>query len=123
MFCCFLLRSATAAASPAPQLNDATQSTSRPVSTGVTSPRLVYTTHVNISSDELPTTFGSLAKVVLKVNLDQAGNPSAIQVVRPVNPAIDERVVNAVRQFRWTPAMVNNQPVPVELALTVEVIR
>jgi TonB family protein len=113
----------TAAASPAPQLNDASAPTSRPISTGVTSPRLVYTKRFNIPADEMPTTPGSSMKVILKVNVDKGGNPAAIQVVQPINPAIDARVVNAVRQFRWTPAMLNNQAVANEITLTVDVQR
>jgi TonB family protein len=112
----------TAAASPVPQ-NDASLAASRPISTGVTSPRLVYSTHVNIPADELSATAGSSAKVVLKVNLDETGSPSNVQVLHPATPEIDARIVNAVRQFRWTPAILNNKAVPEELTLTVEVQR
>jgi TonB family protein len=112
-----------AAASPITQMNDASASASRPISTGVTSPRLVYTTSVNIPANEMPATPGSSTKVVLKVSLDATGSPSSIQVLRPATPEIDQRVVNAVRQFRWTPAVLNNQAVPDELTLTVEVQR
>jgi Gram-negative bacterial TonB protein C-terminal len=113
----------TAAAFPVTQLNDAPASTSRPISTGVTSPRLVYTTRVSIPADELPTAPGTSAKVVLKVNLDESGYPAAIQVIHPVSPEIDSRVLNAVRQFRWTPAVLNNRAVADEVMLTVEVQR
>jgi TonB family protein len=112
-----------AAASPITQMNDASASTSRSISTGVTSPRLVYTTQINIPADEMPATPGSSTKVVLKVNLDATGSPSSIQVLHPASPEIDERVVNAVRQFRWSPAVLNNQAIPDELTLTVEVQR
>jgi protein TonB len=104
-------------------MNDASAPTSRPISTGVTSPRLVYTTNISIPPDEMPTTMGSSTKVVLKVNLDEAGNPAAVQVLRSATPEINERVVNAVRQFRWTPAVLNNKPVSTDVTLTVEVQR
>ncbi len=113
----------TAAAAQAQQMNDASASTSRPISTGVTSPRLVYASRVGIPADELPTTMGSSAKVVLKVNLDETGSPTTIQLLRAATPQIDERVINAVRQFRWTPAVLNNKTVPYEITLTVEVQR
>jgi TonB family protein len=112
-----------AAASPITQMNDASASSSRPISTGVTSPRLVYTTSVNIPANEMPATLGSSTKVVLKVSLDATGSPSSVQVLRPATPEIDQRVVNAVRHFRWTPAVLNNQAIPDELTLTVEVQR
>ncbi len=112
-----------AAASPAPQMNDASAAPSRPLSTGVTSPRLVSTAHISIPADAMPTTIGSSARVVLKVNLDETGTPSNVQVLHPATPEIDQRVVSAVRQFRWTPAILNNKAVPEELTLTVEVQR
>ena len=114
----------TAAASPAPQMNDASAAPSRPLSTGVTSPRLVSTAHVSIPADAMPTTVGSSTRVVLKVNLDETGSPTDVQVLHPgATRDIDQRVVSAVRQFRWTPAILNNKAVPEELTLTVEVQR
>jgi TonB family protein len=113
----------TATAYPIPQMNDASAATSRPISTGVTSPRLVYTSRISIPTDAIPTTMGSSTRVVLKVKLDETGSPSNVQVLQPATPEIDARVVNAVRQFRWTPAILNNKAVPEELTLTVEVQR
>jgi TonB family protein len=71
----------------------------------------------------MPSTPGSSTRLVLKVNLDEAGEPSNIQVLHPVSPAVDARVVNAVRQFRWSPAMLNNKAVADEVTLTVDVQR
>ena len=113
----------TAVAYPAPQMNDASAASSRPLSTGVTSPRLVSAAQISIPADAMPTTAGSSTKVVLKVNLDETGTPTNVQILRPVAPEIDRRVVSAVRQFRWTPALLNNKAVPEELTLTVEVQR
>jgi hypothetical protein len=113
----------TAAAAPVPQLNDASAPTSRPVSTGVTSPHLVYSTNVYIPAEELPTTVGTVARVVLKIDLDATGSPTSIRVLHPITPQIDARVVEAVRHFRWTPAVLNSKPVATDLALTVDVQR
>jgi TonB family protein len=113
----------TATASPNPQMNDASAASSHPISTGVTSPRLVYTSRISIPADAMPTTMGSSTRVVLRVTLDETGSPSSVQVLHPVSPEIDDRVVSAVRQFRWTPAMLNNKAVPEDLTLTVEVQR
>ncbi|UWZ86326.1 energy transducer TonB [Occallatibacter riparius] len=114
----------TAAASPAPQMNDASAASSRPISTGVTSPHLVSTAHFSIPAGAMPTTIGSSTRVVLKVNLDETGTPTNVQILHPAaTTEIDQRVVSAVRQFRWTPAILNNKAVPEELTLTVEVQR
>ena len=114
----------TAAAAPITYLNDdASAPASRPLSTGVTEPRLIYKSQINIPADQLPSTAGSSATVVLQIALDETGSPTTIRVLHPVTPEVDQRVINAVRQFRWTPAVLNNHPVKTDLTLTVELQR
>jgi len=115
--------SIAAVAASAMQLNDAAAPTSRAISTGVTSPKLVYTASINIPADKLSTIPGSSARVVLHVNLDATGTPTSIRVLQPVSPDIDARVIDGVRRFRWTPAVLNNKPVPTDMTLTVDVQR
>jgi TonB family protein len=113
-----------AASAPVPHSeNDASAPTSRPISTGVTSPRLVYTRHIYLPADELPAYLGGSAKVALKIDLDETGSPTNIRVLHSINPEVDARVVEAVRQFRWAPAMLDNKPVPIDLTLNVEIQR
>ncbi len=121
----FVLTAATASARPA---NDASASTSdsaqvRPVSTGVTGPQLVYSNKIEIPAEEIPDAFPNPARVVLKVSLDQTGSPKAIQVIQPLTQPIDQRVVEAVRQFRWSPAVLDNQTIPTDVKLIVMVQR
>src|SRR5580658_6997151 len=54
----------------------------RPVSTGVTSPQLVYSTKIEIPADEISSAFPNPARVVLKMNLDATGSPTNIQVIQ-----------------------------------------
>jgi len=118
----------TAAAATVHSSNDASVSTPasasvRPVSTGVTNPQLVYSTKIEIPADEVSASFPNPARVVLRLNLDRTGSPSAIHVVQPLSQNIDARVVEAVRQFRWSPAVLDNQPISSELNLIVQVQR
>jgi TonB family protein len=104
-------------------VDDAVSTSTRPVSTGVTAPQLVYSTKISIAPSELPEAFSNPARVVLKFSLDKTGSPQDIQVMHPLTQPIDARVVEAVRHFRWTPAVLNNQTVPIEMNLTVQVQR
>lgn len=113
----------TAAAATSTPANDASAPTSRPISAGVTSPRLVYTPHISIPANELPMTMVNPSKVVLQVKLDETGSPTQIQVLHTISQSVDSRVVEGVRQFRWAPAVLNNQAVPSVLTLNVEVQR
>ena len=88
---------------------------------GVTSPRLVVSRAITISSDELPKYFRNPVRVVLKFDLDETGSPRKIRVAEPLTPPVDARVMAAVRDFRWTPAVINNHAVPIEMTLIVNV--
>lgn len=111
----------TAAAATGKPANDASASTSAP--DGVTSPHLVYAPHIGIPAEELPVAEVNPSTVVLQVKLDETGSPTQIQVLRAVNQSVDERVVDGVRQFRWSPAVRNNRAVPSVLTLNVQIQR
>lgn len=113
-----LTLTAAAAGQPA---NDASAPTS--VANGVTNPRLVYAPHISIPADELPPAMVNPTKVVLQVKLDETGSPVEIQVLRAINQSVDARVIDGVRQFRWSPAVRNNRTMPSVLTLNVEVQR
>jgi len=109
---------AAAATTPNPAHDALAVDSARPVSTGVTGPQIYYSTRIDIPADEIPASMP--AKVGLKVSLDATGSPTAVQVTQPLTNAIDARVVDAVRQFRWRPAVLDNQTIPVDMNLTVQ---
>jgi len=108
-----------AAATSSPAIDAAP--TSRPVSTGVTSPRLIHSQPISIPADEAKTPVTGSATVELKLKLDETGTPTSVHVTRSLNQQADARIVNAVRQFRWTPAVLDNQAIPVDLNLIIMV--
>jgi len=115
----------TAAAAAPKSANDAATltTTTRPVSTGLTNPQLVYSKPVDIPASAISDAFPNPSRLVLKVNLDETGTPKDVQVLEPLTQDIDARVVAAVRQFRWRPAVLDNQTIPIDLKLIVQVQR
>jgi TonB family protein len=116
----------TAAAATSNPANDAAASnvsTARAISTGVVSPVLVHSSTIEIPASEIPDAFPNPARVVLNLKLDETGTPTEVKVLRPVSPAVDDRVVAAVRAFRWTPALLDNQKIPINMKLVVDVNR
>jgi TonB family protein len=116
-----LFPAAVLASQPA---DDSSTSTQAPrVSTGVTSPKILGASNVHLT----PNTFDQLipndATVVLSLNVDEKGKAQDVQIVKSVNKMLDERVVDAVRQFRFSPAKLDDQAVPVDLTLNVVVKR
>lgn len=88
------------------------------VSTGVTAPVVIHSTPVEISSSD--SLYPTPGKIVLTLKVDEKGKPSDIQVVDPANATLDEEVVDAVSKFRFQPATLDKQAVPVDMNLTLE---
>jgi TonB family protein len=57
---------------------------------------------------------------IVSLFVDLQGLPQNVRVIRPLGMGLDEKAVEAVRKYRFKPAMINGVPVPV--AINVEVI-
>ena len=56
--------------------------------------------------------------VILEAVLDTAGRVESVRVLRSI-PLLDQAAVDAVRQWRFTPTLLNGVPVPVVMTVTV----
>jgi len=56
--------------------------------------------------------------VILEAIISASGNVTNIAVLKSVHPLIDEAAVHAVRQWRYSPATLNGNPVRVYLTVT-----
>jgi TonB family protein len=114
---------AAAAATPQPNINAAaaTSATEHRVSTGITAPRLYGSAVVHIPDDVALETFPTPATMVVRLNLDATGTATGVQVLHSIAPAVDANVIAAVRQLRWRPATLDDQPIPLTVNLTVKV--
>jgi protein TonB len=56
--------------------------------------------------------------VILEAVLDAAGRVQSVSVLRSI-PLLDQAAVDAVRQWRFTPALLNGEAVPVVMTVTV----
>lgn len=90
------------------------------VSTGVTEAQLLRSTEIEIPNSAI-NTIPNPAELILRVSLDPTGTPTRVAVVRSINPDVDSRVMKAVRSFRWRPAVLDNQTIPVDVNLVVQV--
>lgn len=57
--------------------------------------------------------------VLLKLVVDEDGNPQNVRVVRPLGMGLDEKAIEAVRRYRFNPALKDGVPVPVEINVEV----
>jgi protein TonB len=56
--------------------------------------------------------------VILEAVIDESGAVDAVHVLRSV-PLLDAAAIDAVRRWRFTPTMLNGQPIPIVMTVTV----
>jgi protein TonB len=56
--------------------------------------------------------------VIVEATIDTAGRVGDVRVLRSI-PLLDEAAVEAVRQWEFTPTLLNGAPVPVIMTMTV----
>ncbi len=84
---------------------------------GVSKPIVLYQVEPEFSEEARKAKFSGNVEVYLWVDTD--GKPSHIRVVRGVGMGLDEKAVEAVRQYRFKPAMKDGKPVQVDLYVDV----
>jgi protein TonB len=57
--------------------------------------------------------------VLVHLIVDAKGVPQNVQVLRGIGMGLDEKAVEAVKQYRFKPATEGGEPVPVELNIEV----
>ncbi len=107
--------SALAAAPPASDLPSTTHP--RHLSTGVIAPRLIAGPKIVVATSDFYTEDLASQFVVLHLRVDESGKPHDVQITKSANPTIDSRVLAAARKYRFAPATLDGQIVPLEMNL------
>ncbi len=84
---------------------------------GVSAPQLIYSVDPEFSDEARRAKYQGVCVVSLIV--DAQGNPQRVQVVRHLGMGLDEKAVEAVKQYRFKPAYLQGKPVPVEVDIEV----
>jgi protein TonB len=84
---------------------------------GVSAPSVIYSVDPEFSEEARKAKFMGIVTVNLWV--DEKGNPTHVRVLRGVGMGLDEKAVEAVKQYRFKPAMEGGKPVLVELNIEV----
>lgn len=84
---------------------------------GVSAPQLIYSVEPEFSEEARKAKVAG--NVLVNLWVDTNGLPSHVRVIRGVGMGLDEKAVEAVRQYRFKPAMENGKPVLVELNVEV----
>ena len=84
---------------------------------GVSKPVVLYSVEPEFSEEARKAKFSGNVEVYLWV--DENGSPSHIRVVRPIGMGLDEKAIEAVRQYKFKPAIKDGKPVKVDLYIDV----
>lgn len=126
--CCFYLAlMAQAQSSAKPALNGACPApphggvawfdtcTYLPIGNGVKPPHAVDTPDPTYSETARQAKMNGT--VVLAVAINAAGTVDAVKVVQSAEPGLDANAMDAVKRWRFIPAMKDGKPVPVQLSV------
>ena len=89
----------------------------RHIGGGVSAPVLIYSVEPEFSEEARKAKVAG--NVLVNLWVDTNGNPSHVHVIRGVGMGLDEKAMDAVRQYKFKPAMENGKPVLVELNVEV----
>jgi protein TonB len=88
------------------------------VGNGVQPPKLIYSVDPEFSDEARKAKFQGTSVVSLVV--DPQGMPQDIQILRALGMGLDEKAVEAVKQYRFKPAMYHGKPVAVQIDVVVD---
>jgi len=84
---------------------------------GVSPPKVIYQVDAEFSEEARKAKFSG--DVYISVIVDEQGRPTHVHVVRGVGMGLDEKAIEAVRQYKFKPAMLKGKPVKVAVDVNV----
>ena len=84
---------------------------------GVSIPQLIYSVEAEFSDEARRAKYQGIC--VVSIVVDPQGNPKEIHVVRPLGMGLDEKAVEAVKQYKFKPAYYQGHPVAVVMNIEV----
>jgi TonB family protein len=85
---------------------------------GVSAPQILHEVDPEFSDEARRAKYQGIC--LISIIVDTNGNPQNPRVVRPLGMGLDEKALEAVKQFRFKPAMKDGKT-PVPVMITVEV--
>ena len=87
------------------------------IGNGVSPPQVTHPVNPQYTDEARSAKFQGMC--IVAVIVDENGMPQNVHVVRPLGKGLDEKAVEAVKQYRFKPAMYQGHPVPVQVNIEV----
>jgi TonB family protein len=85
---------------------------------GVSAPTVIHSVQPEFTEDARQANYEGTVSIQLIV--DPQGNPQAIRIVRHLGMGLDQKAIEAVRQYRFRPAIYQGHPVAVQMVIEVD---
>jgi TonB family protein len=85
---------------------------------GVSAPSLIHSVEPEFTQEARQA--GYQGSVSIQLIVDAQGNPQNVHVTRHANFGLDQKAVDAVRQYKFRPAMFQGHPVAVQIIIDVD---
>jgi TonB family protein len=82
---------------------------------GVAAPEVLHSVEPEFTEDARRANFQG--SVSIKLIVDSQGNPQNVQLVHPLGMGLDQKAIEAVRQYKFKPAMYQGHPVSVQIVI------
>jgi protein TonB len=85
---------------------------------GVSAPQLVHSVDPDFTDDARRANYQGTVSIELIV--DSSGSPQDIRIVHHLGMGLDQKAIEAVRQYKFRPAMYQGHPVSVQMVINVD---
>jgi TonB family protein len=82
---------------------------------GVAAPQVIHSVEPEFTQEARQANLQG--SVSIKLIVDSQGNPQDIRVTRHLGMGLDEKAIDAVRQYKFKPAMYQGHPVSVQIVI------
>ncbi|MDR3754021.1 MAG: energy transducer TonB [Terracidiphilus sp.] len=89
-----------------------------PGQSGVVAPTLIYEREAEFSDEARRQKYQGVC--VVGIIVDAHGNPQNVHIIRALGMGLDEKAMEAIRQYRFKPGTKDGKPVPVAIAVRVD---
>jgi TonB family protein len=92
------------------------------VSTGVIAPKLIHSVAIPAEVNAKWQAAGKYRSAVVEMRVDETGKPFDLKIVQSAGRDLDDNVLAAVSQYRFEPATLGNKAIPINMALTLDIL-
>jgi protein TonB len=85
---------------------------------GVSAPQVIHSVDPEFTSEARQANYEGM--VAIQLIVDSQGNPQDIRVTRHLGMGLDQKAIEAVRQYHFRPAMYQGHPVSVQMVIEVD---